>query len=76
MAEWKRLTIKDVTTVLGDGLHGTPVYTEDGEYAFVNGNNLVNGKLVIKKDTKRVDESQYEKYQKPLGDRTIMVFCV
>ena len=70
MAEWKRLTIKDVTTVLGDGLHGTPVYTEDGEYAFVN------GKLVIKKDTKRVDESQYEKYQKPLGDRTIMVFCV
>ncbi|OPZ94368.1 MAG: EcoKI restriction-modification system protein HsdS [Firmicutes bacterium ADurb.Bin419] len=73
MNTWKKVKIQDVTTVLGDGLHGTPKYTEDGEYAFVNGNNLVNGKLIIKKDTKRVDETQYEKYKKPLDERTIMV---
>lgn len=73
MTEWKRVTLQDVTSVLGDGLHGTPVYSDDGEYAFVNGNNLVDGKIVIKKDTKRVDESQYEKYKKPLDERTIMV---
>lgn len=73
MAKWKKVTLQDVTSILGDGLHGTPKYVEDGEYAFVNGNNLVDGKLLIKKDTKRVDESQYEKYKKPLNDRTIMV---
>lgn len=40
------------TDILGDGLHGTPKYTEGGEYAFINGNNLVNGEILIKKDTK------------------------
>lgn len=73
MEEWNRVTIQDVTTVLGDGLHGTPKYTDDGEYAFINGNNLINGKIVIKKDTKRVDATQFEKYRKPLDDRTILV---
>lgn len=73
MTAWRKITIKDATTVLGDGLHGTPQYTESGEYAFVNGNNLVDGKIIVKKDTKRVDKSQFEKYQRPLGERTILV---
>ena len=69
MAEWKKTTLD----ILGDGLHGTPKYTEGGEYAFINGNNLVNGEILIKKDTKRVDSSQYEKYKKPLTNRTLLV---
>ena len=44
----------DIVTVLGDGLHGTPKYDDNGEYYFLNGNNIENGKLVIKPDTKRV----------------------
>lgn len=73
MVNWSKVTIEKVTSMLGDGLHGTPKYSDDGEYAFVNGNNLVNGKIVIKKDTKRVDETQYIKYKKPLSERTLMV---
>ena len=73
MSNWNETTLNDVCSVLGDGLHGTPQYSEDGEYAFVNGNNLVNGKIVIKKDTKKVDRSQYEKYKKPLTTKTILV---
>ena len=73
MAEWIVTNLEECTDVLGDGLHGTPKYTENGEYAFVNGNNLVDGKILIKKETKRVDYSQYEKYKKPLTDRTIFV---
>ena len=73
MAEWTIITLEDCTEILGDGLHGTPQYSENGEYAFVNGNNLVDGKIIIKKDTKRVDVSQYEKYKKPLNDRTILI---
>lgn len=73
MGEWKTVTIEDCTDVLGDGLHGTPKYTDDGEYYFVNGNNLANGKVVIKNDTKKVNYEEYEKYKKPLSDRTILV---
>lgn len=73
MAEWITTNLEECTDVLGDGLHGTPKYTERGEYAFVNGNNLVDGEILIKKETKRVDYSQYEKYKKPLTDRTILV---
>ena len=73
MAEWTITTLEACTDILGDGLHGTPIYSENGEYAFVNGNNLVDGEILIKKDTKKVDESQYEKYKKTLSNRTILV---
>ena len=73
MAEWITTNLEECTDVLGDGLHGTTKYTERGEYAFINGNNLVDGEILIKKETKRVDYSQYEKYKKPLTDRTILV---
>ena len=72
-SEWKETTLEDCTSLLGDGLHGTPQYTQNGEYAFVNGNNLVNGRIIIKSDTKRVNRTQFEKYKKELCDRTIMV---
>ena len=73
MPEWITTTLEECTDILGDGLHGTPKYTENGEYAFVNGNNLVDGEILIKKETKRVDYSQYDKYKKPLTNRTILV---
>ena len=73
MVKWIITNLEECTDVLGDGLHGTPKYTENGEYAFINGNNLVDGEILIKKQTKRVDYSQYEKYKKPLTDRTILV---
>lgn len=72
-SEWKTVTINDCADVVGDGLHGTPKSSSDGAYAFVNGNNLTNGKVVIKPDTKRVNFSEFEKYKKPLNDRTLLV---
>lgn len=72
-SEWKTVTINDCADVIGDGLHGTPKYSSDGAYAFVNGNNLTNGKVVIKPDTKRVNFPEFEKYKKPLNDRTLLV---
>lgn len=70
---WKTYKLEDLTTKLGDGLHGTPEYSIDGEYYFINGNNLTDGKIEIKPNTKRVTEDQFCKYQKPLNDRTILV---
>lgn len=71
--DWDEKTLKDLTTVLGDGLHGTPKYAIDGEYYFINGNNLNEGVIQFKENTKRVSIGEYNKYKKNLTDRTILV---
>ena len=73
MQNWKMTTIADCSTLLGDGLHGTPKYDNAGEYAFINGNNLDNGRITIKAETKRVGQSEYEKHKKALTERTVLV---
>lgn len=73
MGEWKKYKLKDVCTILGDGLHGTPIYDNKGEFFFINGNNLKDGRISIKNDTKRVPYSEANKYKKPLNNRTILV---
>lgn len=73
MSEWKEYKLEDITTEIGDGIHGTPIYSEDGEFYFINGNNISNGKVIIKGDTKRVNQIEFEKYKKPLSDRTILL---
>lgn len=68
--EWTKLC--DVTSIIGDGLHGTPQYDDKGSYYFINGNNLQSRKIVIMNETKKVSEEEYKKYQKPLNNRTIL----
>ena len=64
---WEWVRLENIVSILGDGLHGTPEYIENGEYFFVNGNNLANGKIEIKNNTKRVSEAEYLKYKKDLA---------
>ena len=59
--------------VIGDGLHGTPIYNETGDYFFINGNNLGNGKILIKSDTKKVDDTMFSKYGIELDNKTILM---
>ena len=73
MGEWKEYKLGEITTEIGDGLHGTPIYDENGKYYFINGNNIFNGKVIIKSDTKRVSQIEFEKYKKPLSDRTLLM---
>lgn len=73
MEGWKEVKLEEVTSKLGDGLHGTPKYDDKGEYYFVNGNNLQNGKIIFKEDTKRISKNEYEKIKKELNERTILV---
>lgn len=70
---WRWVKLKEIVSVLGDGLHGTPSYSQSGEYYFINGNNLRNGKIILKSDTRTVDGSEYQKYKKELNDRTILI---
>lgn len=69
--EWCRLN--SIVHILGDGLHGTPEYSENGDFFFINGNNLINGLITIKPETKKVDRIQYEKYKKNLNERSVLV---
>ncbi|MEJ7822138.1 MAG: restriction endonuclease subunit S [Chitinophagaceae bacterium] len=71
--DWEEKILKEITTILGDGLHGTPKYKTDGDYYFINGNNLNNGVIEIKDNTKRVSVDEYKKYNKNLNDRTVLV---
>jgi type I restriction enzyme S subunit len=71
--DWEVKSLKEITTHLGDGLHGTPKYTIEGEYYFINGNNLSDGIIELKSSTKRVSYEEYVKYKKNLTDRTILV---
>lgn len=70
---WCWCRLGDLVTILGDGLHGTPQYDISGEYYFVNGNNLNNGVIEIKPDTKKVNKKEFEKYRKELNSTTIFV---
>lgn len=71
--EWCWGALSDCVDELGDGIHGTPQYYPAGDYFFINGNNLNNGTIEIKPDTKRVDENEYLKHKKPLNSTTVLV---
>ena len=60
--EWNVETLNDVCTEIGDGLHGTPEYDDNGEYPFINGNNLINGAIEITPATKKVNAEIYKKH--------------
>ena len=70
---WCWCRLGEIVSILGDGIHGTPNYDILGNYYFVNGNNLNNGKIEIKPDTKKVNQSEYEKYKKELNNNTVFV---
>lgn len=71
--DWPRISLRELTSLLGDGLHGTPRYSKDGEYYFINGNNLNEGNIEFKDSTRRVDINEYIKHKKHLNDRTVLV---
>lgn len=71
--KWDKVKLAETVSLLGDGLHGTPIYNPNGVYTFINGNNLSSGFIIVKEDTKRVSVDEYNKYKKDLTDRTVLV---
>ena len=52
--DWEQRKLDELTISIGDGLHGTPKYDENGSYYFINGNNLVDSKVSVTEETKKV----------------------
>ena len=71
---WKWVRFQNLTLSIGDGLHGTPIFSEyQTPFAFINGNNLEDKKIVIKSDTKYVDKAEYDRYYIPISSRAILL---
>ncbi len=58
---------------IGDGLHGTPKYSPHGNIPFINGNNLVDGRIVVRKDTNMCDIDEFQKHNKKLSTNTVLI---
>ena len=72
-ATWNWARLSNITSILGDGIHGTPKYDATGTVYFINGNNLSNGSIEIKADTKKVSEQEAEKHKRLLNSTTVLV---
>ncbi|WP_323591600.1 restriction endonuclease subunit S [Aliarcobacter butzleri] len=70
---WGIDKLENLTTKIGDGLHGTPKYVEQSDYYFINGNNLNGESIEINKNTKCVNEEEYIKNKKILDNTTILL---
>lgn len=73
MLNWKKCKLINETISIGDGIHGTPKYDANSNVFFINGNNLLNGHIHIKEDTKRVSATQATIHQDILSDRTLLI---
>ena len=70
---WPLFPLKELSSRIGDGIHGTPEYVEFSEFHFVNGNNLKNGSIVITNETRMVSEEEYNKYLIEFDQNTLFM---
>lgn len=65
--------MKYISKKIGDGLHGTPQYSNNGTVAFINGTNIGDEKITIKSNTNFVSVDEAEKYKNELNSQTILI---
>nr|WP_215616492.1 restriction endonuclease subunit S [Leptothoe kymatousa] len=70
---WEVSRLKYHSSRIGDGLHSTPQYDENGDYFFINGNNLIEGKISVAPTTRKVSEDEFRKHQVPLDSSSILI---
>jgi len=70
---WGIPKLLHVTKAIGDGLHSTPKYDIATGYYFINGNNLVDGKISIGSTAKEVSRDEYNKHYICLDKKTVLL---
>ena len=72
--EWKKCVLENLSTEIGDGIHATPLYDDNGTYYFVNGNNISEYGITITPTTQRVTEAEaYRNNANILCSKTILL---
>ena len=72
-SKYEIVALREIAAEIGDGLHGTPQYDDCGDCYFINGNNLIDGKIEISNTTKKVNSDTKQKYFISLTNRSILV---
>jgi type I restriction enzyme S subunit len=70
---WEMKRLSFLSYKIGDGLHGTPTYTDDTDFYFINGNNLANGKISLTTQTRTVSEKEFRLNDKKLNSNSILL---
>lgn len=52
--EWEEYKLEDITAEIGDGIHATPIYDDNGTFYFINGNNISEYGITITATTQKV----------------------
>ena len=52
--KWEEYKLEDITAEIGDGIHATPIYDDNGTFYFVNGNNISEYGITITATTQKV----------------------
>lgn len=63
--EWQCNTLDNCCYKISDGIHSTPIYSKSGDFSFINGNNLINGKIHFE-NAKLVDSKEALKHKRNL----------
>ena len=71
--DWEVFNLDKLSDRIGDGIHSTPKYSTDGDYFFINGNNLNNGIIEITVDTKRVSKDEYHIHKREINNTTVLL---
>lgn len=72
-SNWKKVKLSTLCERIGDGLHGTPQYSETSNIFFINGNNIKNGKILYDNETKKVDTKELEKNFIKLNKNSLLI---
>lgn len=72
-SKWKKEPLKKLCHRIGDGLHGTPDYSDNTGIFFINGNNLKNGNIVITENTNTVSQEELDNNFIALDEKTLLL---
>ena len=59
--DWNIKTLGSLSKGIGDGIHATPIYDDNGSYYFINGNNLSERGINISEATKECQKKRLTK---------------
>jgi type I restriction enzyme S subunit len=71
--DWEVKPLFKLTKDIGDGIHATPEYVSSSDYYFINGNNLLDGRIIIAENTMCISEGEYRRLRKRLDSNTILM---
>lgn len=68
-----KIKLSNFIESVGDGIHGTPIYDNEGDYFFINGNNLFDGEIYLEENALKINLKEFNKIKRPLSNKTLLL---